>query len=169
MTDDTILKLGDIYFPPGSARGISQSLNLVSNGELLRTVNGTLIDLTRDENRKFTSVISASETASPTLQGLWRGQVITGLECIQPFRQFVAPANTSVTLIRPEVTGSVVGRLSDNTRIDPDTVVAQVATFSQAVVAVEYRPVLDMMVDDITVDNDEYAATEGWSISLVEV
>lgn len=168
MTDETILKLGDIYLQVGSSRGLTQSLALVSNGDLRRTVNGSLIDLTREQQRKFNSTISGSDIAAPAIQDLWRGQELE-VECIQPFRQTVFPVSLTATLIRDPVSGSVFGRIADGTKIFPTSVIALVATFAQNVSMVEYRPILTMLVSDISIDNDEYAAQEGWSIDLEEV
>lgn len=168
MTDETVLKLGNLYFPVGAARGISQTIDLVSNGELRRTVNGDLKDITRQQNRKFISSISCSDTESPTIQGIWKGTQLV-VECIQPFRQLIDPAGLVGNLIRTPVTGSVFGRAANNDKVLPTSVVGLVATFPTNVVMVEYRPILTMMVSDISEDKDEYGAVEAWSLSLEEV
>ena len=168
MTGETVLKLGDLHFPAGSARGITQTLDLVSNGELRRTVNGDLKDITRQQNRKFSSSINCSDTESPTLQGIWKGTQLV-VECIQPFRQLVKPAALVTNLIRTPVTGSVFGRDNTNVKVLPTSVIGLVATFPSNIVMVEYRPILTMMVSDISEDKDEYGAVESWSLSLEEV
>ena len=167
MSDETTLKLGDIYFPVGSARGISQSLEMVSNGDMRRTVNGNLRDLTRTQNRKFESSINASDTESPAVQNLWRGQELV-VECIQPFRQSVSPASATATLIRTHVPSTVFGRKADNSIVAVTSVVAFLATFPEPVIMVEFRPILTMLISDISVDKDEYGAIEGWSVDLEE-
>ena len=61
-----------------------------------------------------------------------------------------------------------MGRLAANTVVDPVSVVALLATFAVPVVMVEFRPILTMLISDISLDNDEYGAEEGWSIDLEE-
>lgn len=169
MTDETILKLGDIEFPVGSARGISQTIQPIDNGDVRRTVNGTLLDLTRIQNRKFESQIRLQDQATPTFIGFFKGSILV-VESIVPFRELVNPASTTQTIIRTPVTGSVTGIESvSGLVVDPISVVGEDITFANTVNLIKYRPVLTMMILAITLDADEYAATEGWVIDLEEV
>lgn len=169
MTDETILKIGDLIFPVGAARGISQTIQPIDNGDVRRTVNGSLLDLTRIQNRKFESQIRLQDQATPTLAGVWKGSTHI-IECIFPFRELVDPASTTHTIIRTPVTGSVTG-IEDISGliVDPISVVGEDITFTNAVNLIKYRPVLTMMVLAITFDVDEYAATEGWTVDFEEV
>lgn len=166
--DDTILVLGDIVIPVGAGRGISQSFEIISNGELLRTVNGELVDLTRPENRKFRSSISCTDQAYPAIIDVWRGKTIS-VSFIEKFRQTVAPAALTVDLIRDYVPGSIIGRTAAGARITPTGVVDNTATFAQNIIMVEYLPVMDMKVVSYDVDRDEWQAETGWSLELEEV
>lgn len=168
MTEETNLKLGDIVIPVGAGRGITQNISLVDNGDLRRTVNGTLIDLTRDETRKYTSSVQSSDQKTPSLAGIWKGQELV-VECISTIRQLVSPASTSVTLIRDFVTGSVFGRDINGAKVTPSSNVDLAFTFPTNIVMVEWLPKLTMLVADINIDSDEYEATQGWSINLEEV
>jgi len=168
MTEETNLKLGDLVIPVGAGRGITQTINLVDNGDLRRTVNGELLDLTRDENRKYESQISANDQKTPSLAGIWKGMQLT-VECVAIIRQLVNPANTTATLIRDYVTGTVVGRDINGAKVTPTSVIGLVATFPTNIVMVEWRPKLVMLVSDVQISDDEYEATQSWDISLEEV
>lgn len=169
MSDETVLKIGNIYFPVGSARGISQQLDPIENGELRRTVNAELIDMTRALNRKFRSQISCTDMEVPAFFGLWRGSEVV-VECIKRAYQNIWPAADVVTLIRPYVPGSVFGRNQDNVKITPLSIVGDLVTFPAAsnCVSVEFRPILTMLVDETSTNHDEYGAEVGWNISLEE-
>lgn len=170
MTDETILVLGDLVFPAGSGRGITQSIQPIDNGDVRRSVNGTLIDLTREQNRKFESQIQLQDMATPTLAGIWKGKIINPVECITPFRETVSPASATHTIIRTPVAGSVWG-YDDATgdKVFPTDVTGEDITFADPVNYIEYRPSLVMMVLAHTIDADEYAAGEGYTIDLEEV
>jgi len=168
MTDETNLKIGNLVIPAGSGRGITQSINLVDSGDLRRTVNGTLIDLTRDENRKYTSTISASDQKTPSLAGIWKGMELI-IESISTIRQLVNPASNSATMIRDYVVGTVYGRDINGVKILPTSIIGLIANFPSNIVMVEYCPKLTMLVSDISIDSDEYEATQSWTIDLEEV
>lgn len=168
MSDETVLVLGDLIIPVGAGRGISQSLGRIDNGQLRRTVNGILVDTTRSINQKFVSTINATDMSAPTFAELWKGMELV-VECISKLRQFVVPAEDIVTLIRPAVEESIFGYKPDGTKIEPIDVNGLVVTFAENIVRLEFRPILTMLVVDITDDSDEYASSESWSIQLEEV
>lgn len=168
MTDETVLKLGDLVIPVGSGRGISQSIKPIDNGDLRRTVNGKLIDMTREQNRKFESQITATDMATPTFAGVWKGSEIE-VECIAKLRQYASPASAVMTLIRTPVPGSIFGFTATGEKLQPESVDDLEITFASPVVFVAYRPILLMMVIATSWDDDEYAAEEAWTIDLEEV
>ena len=170
-TDETILTLGDLEIPAGSGRNISQTLQFIDNGDVRRTINGTLTDLTRVVNRKFESQISTTDQATPAMAELFKGQTLL-VECISLLRQNVSPAALAETLIRDPVTSSVIGRDADCNPITPDTIGGvgnRDITFLSNVVMIEFRPILNMMVLATSIDTDEYGAAETWTIDLEEV
>lgn len=167
-TDETILTLGNLAIPTGSARGITQSLQPIDNGDIKRTVNGSLVDLTRPLNRKYESQLRCSDMATPAIAELWKGQTLL-VGCISILNQNVDPVSTNVTLIRDPVAGSVFGFEADGTKVIPDTVIGRDVVFPTDVANVEFRPELTMMVMATSTDTDEYAAEEGWSIDFEEV
>lgn len=172
MTDETLLILGDIPLPIGSSRFISQTLQPIDNGDVRRTVNGSLRDMTRDENRKYESQISSTDQATPALGGLWKGQTVL-VECVKKLRDKIVPAGTAVTLHRDPVVASVFGYTAfPCVKVAPLSVAGvgnRDITFSSPVDYVEFRPIMDFMVLANSVNEDEANAEEGWTIDLEEV
>jgi hypothetical protein len=163
----TAVSLSSIITPYGSARGITESLSILDNGTLRRTVNGTLVDTTRVENRKFGYSVKCNDLTSPTLSGVWKGMFVT-VESAQSFRQFVNHVQT-VTLIRSPVSNTVKGFTSDGTEVSLTSVTGTTAVFASQVDYVTFNPTMDMRVTNYTINNDEYAASEAWQIDLEEV
>ena len=59
MSDETTLVLSGIGVPPYCARGLTQTLAPIeAAGSQRRTVNGTLVDLSLTQFRKYRSTIS---------------------------------------------------------------------------------------------------------------
>lgn len=168
MTDETNLVLGSLIIPVGAGRGVTQTLAPIDNGDLRRTVNGTLLDMTRTQNRKFTSTIRVSDQSSPTLAGLWKGSDLT-VSCVAKLRQLVSPANDVVVLMRTPVEASIIGRDINGDKVALADLTDDTATFADDVVMVEFAPILDMKITNISNDADEYAAQESWELSLEEV
>lgn len=168
MTTETVLVLGDVAIPLGAGRAITQTLEPIDNGDLRRTVNGTLKDLTREENRKFASTISTSDWSSPAFEGLWKGMTLT-VQCITEMRQNVFPVSEDITLVRPAVEGTVYGVTEDGVRLAPALETPTYAEFDDPVRYVVFRPELEFMVTSISRSRDEYAVEESWQIGLEEV
>lgn len=60
-------------------RGMSATLTPISGGEdsLPRAIDGTLLDWTVPQFRKYAVTISCSDLDAPDLTGVWQGQLIT--------------------------------------------------------------------------------------------
>jgi hypothetical protein len=143
MADTTLLVLAEIDIPPYSARGISQELRPVSGaGNLRRTVNGALVDLSASQFRKYQSAISCSDQVSPSLNGVWPGMTLT-VDCVSELCYKTAGGSPSRTVV------------SGSSRVEGDF------TF--------FRPRLVMKVVDYRVSTDEWGAEVGWTMDLMEV
>jgi hypothetical protein len=130
-----------------------------------RTINGTLVDLTRSTHRKYRLEITCRDTVAPALAALWRGQTVS-VNAPIPLRQVVSSG--SATLIRTPVPGSVRCFTADGTPV-PATVAGATVSTSPSAAYVEYKPVMTMMVVERSEDFAEWDATTGWSIVLEEV
>lgn len=143
MANETLLVLTGIGVAPYSARGLEQTLQPISAaGQLRRTINGTLVDLSEEQLRKFTSTISGSDQLSPALNGIWQGMTVT-VDCIKE-------------LAYPTTTGS------------PDRPVVPGSSRTEGAFTY-YRPRLTMKVIDWQAREDEYQRQVSWTLQLEEV
>lgn len=128
---------------PWSARGLTQSLELIGNRapeQVRRDVNGFLRDVTDPRFRKYRSVVSCRDGETPCLDDAWIGQMVEvscALELNYPF---------GGTPARSVVSGS------ERTQ----------GAF------VYYRPLLTMLVAAIENGFQEYPALNGWQLTLEE-
>lgn len=144
MPDTTVLTITALGLPPYSTRGASQTLQPIDAARSMRrTVNGTLVDLSVSELRKFRSTISCTDQQPPAFNGIWPGQTVT-VDCISE-------------LAYEDATGESADRtaVSGSTRTEGSFVF--------------YRPQLTMKVMSFRTDTDEYGAECGWTIELEEV
>ena len=131
----------EIVFPDGSAFGVETDLQLIGSGNRLRrTVNAKLVNISDPAFDKFLVTLSASDMILPAIAGLRHGDAVT-VECPLVIRE------RGATPSRPAVPGTV----------------------STGPGWVEYRPVLDCLVDDPVMSERESKAEASWSLRLEEV
>lgn len=169
-----VLRYGgaEVPLPLASARQADTTLEPIDNGEVVRTWNGDLIDLTRPEHRKYDLRVSASGMRSPPLDHVWRGQSIE-VDCIDTLRQF--DVSTTITLERDPVPGSVAAYRVDHANATHAAIpVLSVSgrdvtldAFSGTAV-VEYRPRLQMKLVAFNRQSAEWDAEERWNLELLE-
>lgn len=146
MADTTVLRLSGIGVPDYSVRGtVKQTLEpismLVSDDLIWRDVNGTIVDTTPVQFRKYRSEISAEDVDPPAFDGLWPGQEII-VDCIS---ELSFPLGSAAT--RPIMPNS--SRLVGNHQF--------------------YRPQLTMVVREWNMQQSEYSDSVSWSLVLEEV
>lgn len=127
---------------PFSARGVTQTLDLETSGEIRRDINGNLIDLTHEQFRKYKSTVSCKDFTSPALDNVWEGSTVL-VDCVQELSYRTAGGSPT----RPQVGGSA--------REEGD--------FTW------YRPQLTMMVVNVEQQTDEWPADIAWKLELREV
>lgn len=162
-----------LHFPPGAARGIRCSVQPIEPGELRRTVNGQLIDLTRAALRKIRIALSGDGVAMPSAHTLWRGSFLL----IAPPIVWTATADAGAAVLylpRPALSGSLVLRDAVTDAVLPppeyDAATLSVALPEHAnAVVLEYQPIFEVLVTDRSEDHDEWGATVSWSLDLEEV
>ena len=141
---ETVLAIAEIDVPPYSARGVSQTLQPIGGaGRMRRTVNGTLVDVSASQFRKFQSTITCTDQDSPALNGVWPGMTLT-VDCIPELSYQEA---TDATAARTVVSGS--SRTANG--------------------FIFYRPQITFKVVDYRISTDEYGASVGWVLDLEEV
>ena len=139
---DTLLLLSGIGIPAWSARGLTQTLQPIeAAGSQRRTVNGTLVDLSLSQFRKYRSTIRCSDMEAPALDGIWPGHVVT-VDCVVEL-SCSSPATPSKIIV------------PGSQRLEGDF------TF--------YRPRLVMQVIGHSIEKNEWGAVTGWTLELEEV
>jgi hypothetical protein len=143
QTNTTLLTLTGMGVTPYSARGLTQTLEPISAAvSLRRTVNGTLVDVSAPQFRKYRSTISCTDQQAPAIDGIYPGLTLT-VGCIAEL-SYITSGGTPK---RTPVTGS--------SRTEGPF------TF--------YRPSLSMKVTGYRTTTDEYGSTVGWQLDLEEV
>jgi len=137
----------EISLPPGvptwASRGLTQTLDPIdAASNLLRTVNGDLVDFSPPQMRKYKSTISCTDVEAPALDGIWPGMVLT-VNCVSELG-FLTVSGAPTRPVVP-----------DSSRLVGDY------TF--------YRPQIVFLVVSYTVSTDEYGAAVAWQLELEEV
>ncbi len=142
---DTILTISGFGMMLYQARGLSQTLNVIGEAsQMERTINGTLIDLSNPQFRKYSSTITIpSDVDAPPFDGVWPGMTVT-VDCA------VGLSFLTTTVGSPERTP-----VSGSDYVQGDY------TF--------YRPQLIMLVKKVETHFDEWKCIVGWTIELEEV
>ena len=132
--------------PPYAARGLRGVLRPIDLAQgadkLRRTVNGTLIDISAPQMRKFQLEASGDDQEPPAFDGLWVGMAVE-VDCHVEMAYLTATGTPS----RTPVAGSV--RTSGDYTL--------------------YCPVLSCLVVEWEIDRAEYNAQVSWSILLEEI
>jgi hypothetical protein len=139
---DTLLTISSLGGFTYQARGLTQTLDIIKQAQhQVRTVNGTLIDVSAPQFRKYSSRISATDVNAPPIDGIFSGMAVT-VHCAAELSYPVGG-----TANRPEVSGSsyTEGHM----------------TF--------YRPILEMLVISVNESFDEWKKAYAWNIDLEEV
>lgn len=144
MPYETLLVLSGHGIAPYSARGLSQSLEVVAEAAAVaRSVNGALINLSPPQMRKFKSTITCTDVSPPALAALWPG-VVVDVDCVSEI--------TYLTSL-----GSPV----------PDRTV--VGSRSEGAYTYDRLRLTMMVAAPWTQTTDEYGASVQWQLELSEV
>jgi len=101
----TDLVLSGHGIPRYSARGLTQTLTLIdAAAQLFYSVNGTLLNFSPPQFRKFRSTISCTDVLPAALAALWPG-VIVDVDCISPisYLTIIGSPVPDRTVVRSEV------------------------------------------------------------------
>lgn len=143
---DTILTISSFGNMLYQARGLTQTLEVIGEAtQLDRTINGTLIDMSVAQFRKYSSKISApSDVNAPPLDGVFPGMEVT-VGCAVGLAYLTSNGNG------PHHRNPVSGSLYTDGAY----------TF--------YRPELTMRVRSVETHFDEWKNVIGWTLDLEEV
>jgi hypothetical protein len=124
-------------------RGTLRPIAMASGDSLVaRTVNGTLVDLSASQMRKYRLEIAGDDMAAPALDGMWVGM------------QVVVNCHVELAYL---TAGGTPGRtpVSGSQRIDGNY------TY--------YCPQFSMLIVQMQVERQEWAAVVNWSLTLEEI
>lgn len=77
MTTETDITITGVGFADYSARGITCSLEPIeASGQLRRTINGTMLDLSNPAFQKYKMTLSATDQEFPKLGHVWFGKEV---------------------------------------------------------------------------------------------
>lgn len=141
--DFTELRIEGAEVPPFSARGITQTLEPISEASKLeRAVNGQMIDFSLPAMKKYRSRISCTDLNVGPIGGLWPGKVVT-VDCV---------SELAFPTAQPE--------LQERTAVSGSERTVGAWTF--------YRPSLTMICVGWNSSFDEYHGSTSWSYDLEE-
>jgi hypothetical protein len=143
---DTLLTISSFGNMLYQARGLSQTLSVIGEAtQQERTINGTLVDISAAQFRKYASTInSPNDTNAPPLDGVFPGMIVT-VQCAVGLAYLTVGGNGPNH--RTEVSGSAY---TDGAY-----------TF--------YRPELTMMVKTVETQFDEWKNVVSWKLDLEEI
>jgi hypothetical protein len=143
-SNDTLLQISGLGTLLYQARGLTQTLEVIGAAKQQeRTINGVLVDISNPQFRKYASKISCTDSAAPPLDNLWPGMTVY-VDCAAELCYLTGNPGSPA---RPEVSGS--SHTEGN------------FTF--------YRPIMEMLVQNVTQHLDEWKAAIGWDLDLEEV
>ena len=144
VSNDTLLQISGLGTLLWQARGLTQTLEVISQAKQQeRTINGVLKDISNPVFRKYNSKITCNDNTPPPLDNLWPGMTVY-VDCTAELCYLTGNPGSPA---RPEVSGS------SYTQGD--------YTF--------YRPILEMLVGQLSQSFDEWKAAIGWNLDLEEV
>lgn len=169
---ETQLTLNRGGFPPFSARGCTQTLTPLENGELRRTVNGNLLFTGSLSHQKYRTRLQCLDEETPALEAITRGEAVE-VGCIARLVQEVVGDGSlaSALLTRIPVVESVRATDIKGDAIAIQSVEGRQVSFAHTIRAGEkiylsYQPTLTMRVISFHVETNEWGAQVGWRLDL---
>lgn len=142
MPDTTLFNLSGDGVPQYSARGLTQTLAPIEGAaQIRRTINGSLVDLSRPEFQKYASTVSCTDQQPPAV--VWPGAFVT-VDCAC------------------ELSYLTVGGAPQRAIVPGSSRNENGFTF--------YRPRLAMrVISGPTISLDEYGAAVSWTLNFEEI
>lgn len=136
---ETVLVINLIGFPPGSARGVKQTLKPIAEAAAFRrTVNYTLKNTAPAQAQKYATELTCDDLNVPCLNGIKIGAEII-VDCVAEL-SYVTDSGT------------------------PDRTVVDDSSYTIGDMTI-FRPRLTITVTDFQWDTDETEATVGWRLT----
>jgi hypothetical protein len=166
---ETMLTLSVGGFPPLSARGCEQTLSVINDGDMRRTINGTLVLNKNQPIKKYKSIIKCKDKTSLASFGLYPGKDIM-VGCIHHLFQAGNVGDNG--LERPFVDGSIQV-ININRELIPFIIQNKTIHIEQTnnmdPIFISYRPLLSMRVVRYELFTYEWSLESGWELELEEI
>lgn len=144
LSNDTLLQISGLGTLLYQARGLTQTLDVIAQAKQQeRTINGILKDISNPMFRKYSSKISCTDNTAPPLDNVWPGMTVL-VYCAAELCYLTGNPGSPA---RPEVSGS---------------------SYTQGNYTF-YRPIMEMLVQDVKQHLDEWKAAIGWDLDLEEI
>jgi uncharacterized protein YjeT (DUF2065 family) len=156
------------FFAPYSARECIQTLTPLPQGSLRRTINGKLVWVGQTTHRKFRSTLTCKDKAPPAFDGLWRGDKVN-VTCLQTLTQTIPQGSQEITLEREPASICLYDHLGKRWEITHQSKQHIQLTPGYPGGFITYAPCLSMMVENYTLEVDEWGLTAFWTLELVEM
>lgn len=139
----TLLDIAELQSSDYALRGLRQTLKPIDQAsQAKRTINGTLIDNSASQFRKYISTIACSDQLPPALDGVFPGDQVT-VNCALEFSYVTAGGSPNRSVV------------SGSSRTEG------AFTF--------YRPQLTMLILGFNKELDEWNRVVSWQLDLEEV
>ncbi len=161
-----IIDKGDML-TPFSVRECTQTLSLLPQGILRRTINGNLVFVGHLGHQKFISTITCKDRSAPALSGVWKGTRLK-VGCIQFLTQNILKNSKQVELDRLPLECHLMDK--EDHSIPTARVEEKIVYLPDAFPGgrISYRPSLIMVVQNYALETDEWGLSVGWSMDLEE-
>jgi|GEM_PF-3350547 len=167
----TKLKISHVGFPPFSTGNCSQTLMPLKPQKIWRTINGEALETIAGREKRYKTFISGYDTNPPSFGAISPGSRVL-IECIQylwvqmdadgravlekmPVEESVVAIDNSSNLYELTREDSKVFAIKDKKTTDP--------------VFVRYSPCLEMIINNLTVENEEWGKGYTWKLEAEEI
>lgn len=169
---ETLLTISGVGLPPMSARGCTQELIPIPNGEFRKTVNGALVFVKTSDYQRYRTIIKCSDMNCPAVGNIWMGSKVE-IGCIQNIWQNADSSCHSIKLLKIPADNSVVV-IDEQQRylkhiLDEESVVHILDDNISGQIFISYRPKLDMLITDFRVETNEWELKTSWILCAEEI
>ncbi len=167
----TKLKISHVGFPPFSTGNCSQTLMPLKPQKIWRTINGEALEAIAGREKRYKTFISGHDTNPPSFGGISAGSKVV-LECIQHLWVQMDVDGRAV-LEKVPVEESVVaidnrGNIHDLVREDDKTFSLKDKGITEPIFT-RYAPCLEMVVTNLTIENEEWGKGYTWKLEAEEI
>jgi hypothetical protein len=165
------LQISGMGFPPYSTNNCTQTLEMIPQGEFVRTLEGDLVFVGTTQNHKYKTLIQGEDVNAPTLSMLSCGRQVL-VHCIQPLWQEIA--EPQAVLHRPPSVSEPIAAITqqgDSVQVIEETpqhvrIIDDDAPFPIFLV---YYPILSMLVRSFTIEGSTEEQPTNWRLELEEI